>query len=111
MRILSEIKDYDIVLLTETHFGYNSKINIENFKYYPICRSKSSNARFYGGLGILIKNNLPPGVNILMNTNTDYQWLKLDKHFFLIFQRISFYVWLLLYHLTQVTQYSQTMTY
>lgn len=108
---IKEIKDYDIVLLTETHLGYNSQINIENFKYYPICRSKSSNARFYGGLGILNKNNLRPGVKILMNTNKDYQWLKLDKQFFFIFQRISFYVWLILYHLTQVTQNSQMMTY
>jgi hypothetical protein len=42
-------------------------------------------ARFYGGLGILNKNNLRPGVKILMNTNKDYQWLKLDKQFFFIF--------------------------
>jgi hypothetical protein len=79
---IKEIKDYDIVLLTETHLGYNSHINIENVKYYPICRSKFSKARFYGGLGILNKNNLRPGVKILMNTNKDYQWLKLDKQFF-----------------------------
>jgi hypothetical protein len=54
-------------------------MSLLNFKYFPICRSKSSNAKFYGGRGILIKNNLRPGVKILMNTNKDYQWLKLDK--------------------------------
>jgi hypothetical protein len=31
---IKEIKDYDIVLLTETHLGYNSQINIENVKIF-----------------------------------------------------------------------------
>ena len=79
---IKEIRDYDIVLLTETHLGYNSQVNIENFKYFPVCRPQSANTRFYGGLGILIKNSIRQGVKILTNTNKDYQWLKLDKSFF-----------------------------
>jgi hypothetical protein len=54
---------------------------------------KSSNARFYGGLGILIKNNLRPEMKILMNTNKDYQWLKLDKQFFFYFSKDIFLCW------------------
>ena len=79
---IKQINSYDITLLCETHLGYNLPVNIENFKYFPVCRPQSSNFRFYGGLGILIKNNIRQGVKILENTCKDYQWIKLDKHFF-----------------------------
>ena len=50
---LSNIKHYDIVLLAETHIGYDKNVAIEGFHYFPICRAKSANGRYYGGLAIL----------------------------------------------------------
>lgn len=79
---LQEIRKYDVVLLTETHLGYNTTVNIEGFNYYPICRPQSANSRYYGGLGILIKYEVRKGINILTNTCKDYQWLQFDKHYF-----------------------------
>jgi len=77
-----EINRYDIILLVETHLGYDTQISIEGYKYFPICRSQSINSRYYGGLGIFIKLNIRPGIKILENTHKDFQWLKLDKNFF-----------------------------
>lgn len=76
------IKNYDLVLLTETHIGYNTTIEITDFTYYPVCRDKSSNNRYFGGLGILVKRNIRKGISIYnyqLQNNTDYQWLMLKK--------------------------------
>ena len=79
---LEQVKNYDIVLLTETHVGYNNILNIDNFHYFPVCRQKSSNKRYFGGLGIFIKTNIRKGVTILQNSSTEFQWIKLKKDFF-----------------------------
>lgn len=79
---LQEIKSHDVVLLTETHVGYNTTINIDGFHYYPVCRQQSANSRYYGGLGILIKHGIRKGIKILGNTSKDYQWLKFEKSYF-----------------------------
>ncbi|CAG2199053.1 unnamed protein product [Mytilus edulis] len=42
---LSEIKAYDIILLAETHIGYNTPLSIDGYKYYPVCRPISGNAQ------------------------------------------------------------------
>jgi hypothetical protein len=47
-----------------------------------VCRNKSNNIRYFGGLGILIKKNIRKGISVLQNTNTEFQWLKLKKDFF-----------------------------
>ena len=77
-----EINRYYIILLVENHLGYDTQIRIEGYKYFPICRSQSTNSRYYGGLGIFIKSIIGPGIKILENTHKDFQWLKLDKNFF-----------------------------
>jgi hypothetical protein len=79
---VDQVKNHDLVLLTETHIGYNTHIEIKDFLYYPICREKSSNNSYFGGLGILVKKNIRKGIAILPNTNTEYQWLTLKKEFF-----------------------------
>jgi hypothetical protein len=76
---IEQFKNFDIVLLTETHVEYNTVISIHGFHYYPFCREKSSNNRFFGGLDILIKKNIRKGVALLQNSNTEYQWLKLKR--------------------------------
>ena len=79
---LKEIRSYDIVMLTETHVGYSTTVNIEGFNYYPVCRPQSANSRFYGRLGILIKHKIRKGIKILTNTCKDYQWLQFDRNYF-----------------------------
>ena len=37
---ISQIANYDLVLLTETHIGYDSQIQFDNFLFYPFCREK-----------------------------------------------------------------------
>jgi hypothetical protein len=81
-KFIEQIKNFDIVLLTETHIGYSTNITVNNFSYYPVCRNKSNNNRYFGGLGILIKKNIRKGISVLQNTNTEFQWLKLKKEFF-----------------------------
>ncbi|CAG2225710.1 unnamed protein product [Mytilus edulis] len=61
----------------ETHAGYDSCISFENFQYYPFCRSKSKNNRYFGGLCILIRNNFRKGVKFQNDGTSEYQWLKL----------------------------------
>ncbi|MEW8547927.1 MAG: reverse transcriptase family protein [Candidatus Thiodiazotropha sp.] len=79
---LSEIKQYDVVLLVETHIGYDKIVSVDGFHYFPVCRAKSANGRYYGGLAVLTRTNIRPYVSFLKNTSTEYQWLKLDKKFF-----------------------------
>jgi hypothetical protein len=71
---LDEIKPSDIVLLTETHVGYDTIVDIEEFNYYPFCRQKSNNNRHFGGLALLINKRIRQGVSILQNGNSEYQW-------------------------------------
>jgi len=37
---LHEIKDFDLVFLSETHVGHGDNISFPNFRYFPICREK-----------------------------------------------------------------------
>jgi hypothetical protein len=73
---LEEIVKYEIILLTETHIGYNTSVNIDGYLYYPICRPISRNYRYYGGLGILIMKDIRKGVKFLQNTQSR---LSMDK--------------------------------
>ncbi|CAG2199948.1 unnamed protein product [Mytilus edulis] len=79
---LSELAQNDLVLLTETHVGYENHLKFDNFLYYPFCRPKSKNNRYFGGLGILIRKEIRKGVNFLNNGTSEYQWLKLKREFF-----------------------------
>ena len=92
--LLSEIKPSDIVLLTETHVGYDTIVDIEEFNYYPFCRQKSNNNRHFGGLAILINKRIRQGVSILQNRNSEYQWIKVHKNCFSFVKDI--FAWLIL---------------
>ena len=76
---IKQIQNFDMVLLTETHVGYNTPVNIDCFLHYPFCREKS---RFFGGLGVLIRKNIRKSIAILQDGSSQYQWIKLKKEFF-----------------------------
>ena len=79
---IQTINKYDIIMLTETHLGYDAQVNLSGYKYFPVCRNISKNKRHFGGLGLLIRDKIRPGVKILENKSKDFQWLKLEKNFF-----------------------------
>ena len=70
-----EIQEFDVVILAETHIGYDIPVFIEHFTYFPVCRDVSSNGRYYGGLAIYKKEGIE-------RTCKDYQWIKFDKKYF-----------------------------
>ena len=77
-----------MVLLTETHVGYNTPVYIDGFLYYPFCREKSM---FFGGLGVLIRKNIRKGIAILQDGNSEYKWIKFKKDFFNLKKDFFFY--------------------
>ena len=73
------ISSQDIFVLTETHCGYNDKINFDGFFVRPFVRTKSPNATKYtGGLAIGVRETIRPGIKFLGNpTNcSEYAWLR-----------------------------------
>ena len=65
---LETIQDYDISILTETWKNDPSKINIEGFWDYSQIRPKHKNAiRHSGGISILVRYNIRPGLKLIEN--------------------------------------------
>lgn len=79
---LHQIGKHDIILLAEIHVGYDTSINIPGYLYFPMCRTRSKNGRYFGGLAVIYKAELKPGIKILPITNIHFHWFKLDKDFF-----------------------------
>lgn len=86
-----KLNKMNYILLAETHIGYDKKVSVEGFHYFPVCRAKSANCRYYGGLGILTRLTIRLYVPFLQTTSSEYQWIKLDKNP-LIFKKIYSYV-------------------
>ena len=80
--LLKKLLPLILFFLAETHVGYNDPIHFLDFNYFPVCRPKSKNGRHFGGLGILYKPHLKPGLKFLPIKNTNYQWVVLKKDFF-----------------------------
>ncbi len=66
----------------ETHCGPDEPLALEGFKIHKNCRKQSANSRYFGGLGVCIKNSIKAGVKLLPATNSEILWLKLCKQFF-----------------------------
>ena len=79
---IKELSSYDIVFLSETHTGFDTRIDIEGFQHVQICRPISTNNRYYGGLALLIRKTLRNGIKILKNSSSEFQWVKLLKDYF-----------------------------
>jgi hypothetical protein len=59
-------------------------VNIPGYRYFPICRDQSKNGRYFGGLAILYKDELKPGIKLLpiMNRTLTLTGLSLKRIFF-----------------------------
>lgn len=80
---LKIVKQHDLIALAETHIGEEDKIEIEGFSCMKICRpvNKQIN-RHFGGLAILYRSELKPGLKFIEHRNNDYIWLKMCMTFF-----------------------------
>jgi hypothetical protein len=67
-----------------SEFPSSRNFDVENFFYYPFCRQKSKNNRYFGGLGILIKKDIQKGIKFLEDGNSEYQWLETYKRRFIL---------------------------
>ena len=77
-KFVKEIGQYDIIGLAETkHTGVPT---ILDYRCFPLSRSNTNNT-VSGGLIILIKPLIRPGITFLKSTS-EYQWLLLKKSFF-----------------------------
>ena len=75
------IRKYDVVIFTETWKADTSKINVEGYWDYSQIRPKHKNAiRHSGGITVLAKHNIRPGIKLVENTE-EFLWFKLDKNF------------------------------
>lgn len=76
------LSKFDIIGLVETHCGPNSPHALPGYRTFQNCRPLSTNKRHYGGISILIRNELKHGVKILPPSSSEIQWLKLTKSVF-----------------------------
>ena len=79
---LRSISAHDVILLAETHIGYNDHVSIEGYHFFQVCRPISRNNRYFGGIAILSKSSIKDGVKILPISNTNFHWIQLKKEFF-----------------------------
>ena len=81
---MKHISMYDFVFLGETHLDPNNTFtNLGSFySHFTHRKITKKNNRYFGGLGILIKQHLRPYVKFLQNTSPEFQWLKLEKTYF-----------------------------
>ena len=75
-------QDHDICILTETMRKDDTKLNIENFWDFSLVRPKTSKiGRYSGGITLLIKTPLRPGIKIV-HRSEGIVWFRLNKEFF-----------------------------
>ena len=77
-----KFNDYDISIFSKTWKADTSKLNIEGFWDYSQVRPKHKNAiRHSGGIIILAKHNIQPGLRLVENSE-GFLWIRLEKSFF-----------------------------
>ena len=86
----SSLKEFDLLCLQETHCGPNDLQNLFLDGY--ICkhfnRPKSLNGRYFGGMLLIVRENLFRGLKIFCNYHHDKLWVKFEKEFFGLPQNI-----------------------
>ena len=81
--VFDVISGTDIVMLIETHCSYSDNFTFPGYTVHNQIRAKSGRAKkHYGGISVLVKNDIRPGVSFLPSTNSEYLWLKLSCTFF-----------------------------
>ena len=78
------LKVHDILCLQETHLGPHELPveHLTDFHAIPHCRLKSANGRFFGGMLLLVRKSIRPGVKISSTENRDILGVTLRQEFF-----------------------------
>ena len=81
---LKILKSHDILCLQETHLGPHELPvdHIPDFKAIPHCRTKSANGRYFGGMLLMVRESVRPGIKILSSDNRDILGITLKHNFF-----------------------------
>ena len=77
---------HDIIFLLESWTNERSNTVLNNYvshNYYRKFQHRNAR-RSSGGILLLYKKSLEPGIKIVRNNHDTIIWIKLDKHFFLI---------------------------
>ena len=73
----------DIVMLTETHCNNNDHFSLPGYSVHNQIRPKSPSARkHFGGISVLIKDNIRPGITFLPSSSSEFIWFKLCHSYF-----------------------------
>ena len=77
------VKQHDIFALSETHIGEKDVVSIDGYGCMKICRPLNKQVnRYFGGLVILYKTDLKPGIKFLEHKNNDYIWAQISREYF-----------------------------
>ena len=76
--------DLDILCLQETHCGPHDipTRHLTDFVSIPHCRKKSANGRFFGGMLLLVRKSIRPGVKVSDARDPEILGITLKKDFF-----------------------------
>ena len=80
----SMLKEYGIILLSETRAYIDDIMELQGFSYYksPRLRKHPAAKRNCGGFGIIVHNSVKDGVEVLNGNNDVISWLRLHLPFF-----------------------------
>ncbi len=73
-----EVSSHHIIGLTETHCVAEDDIGISGFHAFQKCRPKTKNVA-HGGIAVLVKNEIRPGVSWCDGGCEDIAWVVLKK--------------------------------
>ena len=74
------LSKHDIVGLAETHCSYSDLLHLPGYTCHMNIRPKSPSARKHsGGISVLIKDQIRPGITYMPITNSEFMWMRLDK--------------------------------
>ena len=80
------VNKVDIMCIQETWLTANQSIQIAGYEYFRSDRRKTKYSKTKGNTGggvvILYKQEIKPGITKITTNNTESLWVKLDKYFF-----------------------------
>jgi exonuclease III len=80
---MNELTQHDLIGLIETHMSADDKVDINGYYSVSVTRTKLRKARRHsGGITVLIKENVRPGIKIIEQSCPELVWVKLCKDFF-----------------------------
>jgi exonuclease III len=80
--ILKSLQNHDIICLVETHCNYTDTIDLDGYSTVMNIRPKSPKAtKHSGGIAIVIKNTIRPGITFLPITNSRISMVQIRQEF------------------------------